>query len=205
MSLQQIISNLLGRPVGRQKHVPQLTREQRLSARPMRNPGLEWHENDDGEVVIILPRRRDTLGKVLNWMFQVPEKKPVTMDEVGSLVWRHCDGNHTFGELLDLMSKKYQVSTREVEMSLGQFMQTLGKRGMVTALVPKEVVDQLDEADRKALGLMEMDGDAAADEPEDEDKAGADPDAEKDTSAAPDMPEMQSTEVFGVQPPGKRR
>lgn len=205
MSLQQIISNLLGRPVGRHKHVPQLTREQRLSARPLRNPGLEWHDNDDGEVVIILPRRKDTLGKILNWMFQVPEKKPVTLDEVGSFVWRHCDGNHTFGQMLNLMAEKYQVSKREVEMSLGQFMQTLGKRGMVTALVPKEVVDELDEADRKALGLMEVQEDAAPEEAEAGDKAGTAPDAEKNTPAATDTPQMQSTEIFGAQKPGKRR
>lgn len=205
MPLQQTISNLLGRPVGRQKHVPQLTREQRLSARPLRNPGLEWHDNDDGDVVIILPRRKDTLGKILNWMFQVPEKKPVTLDEVGSFVWRHCDGNHTFGQMLNLMAEKYQVSKREVEMSLGQFMQTLGKRGMVTALVPKEVVDELDEADRKALGLMEVEEAAAADEAAREVEASGEADDEKDTPAATDTPQMQSTEVFGAQQPGKRR
>jgi len=63
---------------------PQLTREQAMGARPVRNPSLQWKVNDDESVVVILPRRGDLSGKALGWLFMVPEQKPVELDELGS-------------------------------------------------------------------------------------------------------------------------
>lgn len=155
MSLQDVAQGAFGLLRLRRRR-PQLTREQALAARPVRNPNLTWRTNDDGEVVVVLPRRNDLTGRLLAWLFFVPESRPVTLDEVGSFVWQHCDGSRTVAELVALLAKEYTLGKREVEVSLTEYLKTLGKRGMVGFLVPKELAEELGEAGRELLGLEEV-------------------------------------------------
>ncbi len=136
--------------------VPLLTRQQALQAIPIRNPALQWQENDDGVAVIVLPRRKDTTGKILAWAFSVPESRPVVLDEVGTFVWKLCDGRHSMAEIVSLLSKEYKLNKREVELSLNEFFKMLSKRGMLMVAVPNEVLEQLDAKTRKALGIKEQ-------------------------------------------------
>lgn len=139
----------------KKKQAPQLTREQAMSAKPVRNPSLKWRENDEGEVIVILPRRKDLVGKFLGWMFFVPEARPLALDEVGAFVWEQCDGAHTVGEIVELLRKEYKLERREVEVSLTEYLKTLGKRGMVGFLVPKEIAEELGEGGKELVGLEE--------------------------------------------------
>lgn len=156
MPIQDVVNNALAFMRLRKKGAPQLTREHAMSARPVRNPSLEWRENDDGEAVVTLPRRSDLTGKFLAWMFFVPESRPLVLDDVGSFVWKHCDGEHTVAVLVTLLAKEYQVGKREMEVSLTEYLRTLGKRGMVGFLVPKEIAEELGEEGKELVGLDEV-------------------------------------------------
>jgi len=156
VSIQSTIENALNLLPGRRKSRPELTREQAMSARPIRNPSLKWRENDDGEAVIVLPRRTDWVGKALAWMFFVPEARPIALDDVGTFVWQNCDGGQAVSKLIDLLCAEYQLGKREAELSLTEFLKMLGKRGMIGFLIPKEVAAELGEADRQVLGLEEI-------------------------------------------------
>lgn len=118
-----------------------LTREQAMSAWPVRNPSLTTHEDDEGLIAVELPRRKDWVGNALGFLFFVPESKPVQLDEVGSFVWNLCDGDHTVNEIVDALAKEYKLNRREVEVSLTEYLQKLGKRGMVGFAVPREVAE----------------------------------------------------------------
>lgn len=131
-----------------------LTREQAMAARPIRNPLLKWHEDEEGNVVVILPRRNDTVGKVLAWLFTVPESKPVILDELGSLVWHLCDGEHSVHDIAQTLAQRYKITMREAEISLAEFLRQLGKRGMVAFALPAAVADQLTPEQRRALGVV---------------------------------------------------
>lgn len=117
-----------------------LTREQAMAAWPVRNPSLQWEEGDE-VVRVHLPRRKDWTGKLLGLLFMVPESKPVHLDEVGSFVWHRCDGDHTVSEIAQALAREYQLNRREAEVSLTEYLQTLGKRGMVAFAVPREVAE----------------------------------------------------------------
>lgn len=156
MSIESILQSAANLLPGRKKGRPQLTREQALSARPIRNPNLKWRENDDGEAVIVLPRRTDWVGKGLAWLFFVPEARPVALDDVGTFVWQHCDGTLTVKELVGLLCDEYKLGRREGELSMTEFLKTLAKRGMVGFLIPKEVAAELGEKDRRLLGLEQV-------------------------------------------------
>lgn len=117
---------------------PRLSREHALQARPIRNPALEWKELDNGEVQVILPRRRDAVGKLLSVLFYIPPSKPVNLDTVGAQVWKLCDGEHTVKAIAERLMEEHKLHRREAEVSLTEFLKMLGKRNMVGFVVPTE-------------------------------------------------------------------
>jgi len=127
---------------------PRLSREHALQARPVRNPALKWEALDNGEVQIILPRRRDAMGKVLSSIFSVPKSKPISLDVVGARVWELCDGEHTVNEIAQALMDEHKIHRREAEVSLTEFLKMLGKRNMVAFVVPTEHLE-VDEKPRK--------------------------------------------------------
>lgn len=144
------------------KQAPLLTREQAMQALPVRNPSLTWSENETGEAVIVLPRRKDATGKFLGWAFFVPEAKPIALDEVGTFVWKLCDGEHSVVDIVTAMCKEYKLGRREVELSLNEYIKMLSKRGMLGVAVPNYVLEQLDDRTRKTLGIELAKGTEAA-------------------------------------------
>jgi len=140
-----------------------LTRTQAMAARPIRNPSLSWHKSDEGVVVVTLPRRDDLWGKILSWLFMVPESRPVSLDQVGTAVWDMCDGEKSVHDIARALSERHQITMREAEVSLAEFLRMLGKRGMVALALPSEVADQLSPDQRRALGVIQP-------EPEDEEE-----------------------------------
>ncbi len=145
---------------------PQVTRHAALQARPIRNPKLNWRLDDKGEVAITLPRREGRLWGLVSWIFAVPESRDVTLDEIGTHVWRLCDGEHTVEDLIQELKDEHQLSRREVEVSLTTYLRTLGKRGMVGFLVDDEsgaeqTEDKQQSSDAQSSGSAAPGADAA--------------------------------------------
>jgi len=155
LSVMDTFNNVLVR-LRLRKLKPQLTREQAMGARPVRNPSLQWKVNDEESVVVVLPRRGDLSGKALGWLFMVPEQKPVELDELGSLVWHHCDGNNTVAKIVEVLASRYKLSRHEVELTLTEYLRMLGKRGMVGFMVDKKVAEEAGVAGQDVIGLEEV-------------------------------------------------
>jgi hypothetical protein len=128
---------------------PRLSREHALEARPVRNPSLKWEALDNGEVQIILPRRRDAMGKLLSSVFYVPPSKPVSLDVVGARVWQLCDGEHTVNDITEALMEEHKLHRREAEVSLTEFLKMLGKRNMVAFVVPTEFLETNEKPEKK--------------------------------------------------------
>jgi hypothetical protein len=157
VSVLSVFGRLLGQLAGRRVSSP-LTREQALEARPVRNPSLKWRLNEEDGVEIIVPRRSDRLGRVLGYVFYVPTSRPVVLDEVGSRVWHLCDGERTVAEIVQMMCDEYKLGKREVEVSLTEYLRTLGKRGMIGFLVTEELARELGEEGKDLVGLPGVGG-----------------------------------------------
>jgi len=153
VSLIRGASGLLER-VGLKKGRAPLSREQAFEARPVRNPRLKWRVNEAECVEVIVPRRKDAVGRILGFLFFVPDNRPVTLDEVGSRVWQLCDGEHTVAQVARALAEDYKLGRREVEVSLTEYLRTLGKRGMVGFLVPKEFLEEEDAGE--LVGLADV-------------------------------------------------
>lgn len=156
MPIQDAVNGLLVGLRLKKEDGPQLTREQAMSARPVRNPSLEWELNENDEAVVHLPRRKDFIGRLLAWMFFVPESRPVVLDEVGTFVWESCDGNLSVTDLVASMADRYTIGRREVEISLTEYLKTLGKRGMVGMLIDRAIAAQIGLKGRELVGLDDV-------------------------------------------------
>ncbi len=148
--------NLIQRLLGKTPPKPAVTRQQALQIYPIRNPGLEWEEDEEGNVRATLVRKNDLKMRVVAGLMNVPESRELRLDEVGSFVWNLCDGEHALNDIVEAMMAKYKLGRREVEVSLNEFMRMLAKRGLVAVAVPRAVVEGMDPAIAKSLGLEQV-------------------------------------------------
>ncbi|MFP3903737.1 MAG: PqqD family protein [Armatimonadota bacterium] len=156
MGVLDIFNKLLVR-VGLRQPEPKLTREQSMNAVPIRNPLLQWAEKDNGEIVVAMDRRDDWVGEAMGWLFMVPPKQKVELDDIGSSVWRACDGENTVNDIIEIIRREYKLSRREVEMSLTKYLQSLGQRKMIGFKVDRETAEAAGiEDDQDVVGLEDV-------------------------------------------------
>ena len=110
---------------------PKLSRAAMLASRPTRNDSLRWEQSDEGEVRVIVERQETWKVKLLSKVFYIPKERKITLDEVGTEVWQMCNGRNSVGQMIDLLSEKYQLNRKEAEVSLLQYLKTLGQKRFV--------------------------------------------------------------------------
>ncbi|HEX8235322.1 MAG TPA: PqqD family protein [Abditibacteriaceae bacterium] len=106
------------------------TRRELLAVRPVRNPALEWEEEDE-QVVLHIKRVDNWKTRLITIFTQVPESRRVVLDPIGTHVWRMLDGQTTFEAISKSLAKEFKLMPREAELSLQQFFKELGRRGYV--------------------------------------------------------------------------
>ncbi len=110
---------------------PVVDREKALRAIPIRHPQVRFERNEEGDICLYLPRRKDRFARALMFIFRAPPEKEIVLDEVGSDVWDLCDGENTVEAIVSAVAKKYKITRRECETSIGVYLKTLGERHLV--------------------------------------------------------------------------
>lgn len=119
------------------KRQPKISKQRALDSYPIRNQAVEWTSKGD-ETVLVLRRREDRVGRLLDLFFVVPKERKLQLDAVGSYVWRQCDGRHTVQQLIDDLARKYKLNRKEAEVSLTEFLRQLGRKKLIAIAVPKD-------------------------------------------------------------------
>jgi len=119
---------------------PAHARREFLALRPMRNPDLEWLE-EDGHVILHVKLAQSWKTRLINVFLQVPRDRRVVLDAIGTDVWQMLDGQITIGQIAKSLAKKYKLNAREAELSLQQFFKDLGRRGYIGFMVEAETVE----------------------------------------------------------------
>jgi len=117
-------------------NIPQLTRREALDAKPLKNPKVQWEKKESGEVRISFSIKKKGLTKFLSGIFHIPDKKNLSLDEIGSKVWLLCDGEKKVEEIIQTLCKDLSMNRKEMETSLLQYLKTLGSKGLVGLAVP---------------------------------------------------------------------
>lgn len=116
------------------KRSPPTWREM-LELRPVRNPALEWLE--ENERVVLCLKNKNTgswKARIAHWFVPIPEERRVALDAIGTDVWHLLDGKNTVGRIAKVLAKKYKLQPREAELSLQQYFKELGRRGYIAFL-----------------------------------------------------------------------
>jgi len=111
--------------------IPPISKKDLLSARPVRNPMLDWEERDDGTVVIYIKTPPSKAEKFIMGRASEDKVKRIVLDEVGSFVWTLCDGNHSVNDIIENLSEKYKLKRIEAERSLFAFLRMLSQRMLI--------------------------------------------------------------------------
>ncbi len=108
-----------------------LDRDASLKAVPIRNQLAKVEELEGGKVRISVPIRETWWTRILQRLTKAPKYKKIELDEVGTFVWKQCDGNTNVAAVVDRLCKRYNLSHRESEVSLTQYLRDLARRGVI--------------------------------------------------------------------------
>ncbi len=131
------------------KKQPKISREAMFNSKPTRNDRLDWKTNKDDEVAITLKRADTTKVKILSKIFWVPEKRTLVLDEIGSQVWKMCDGRTSVASMIKQLCETHKLNAKEAEISLLTYLRTLGRKNLLGFLVEK---GDLKKRNRSASG-----------------------------------------------------
>lgn len=52
-------------------------------------------------------------------------------DEIGSYIWKLCDGKHTTRQIIEALHQEFKLSMEETETGLQTYLTKLSKKGLV--------------------------------------------------------------------------
>jgi len=114
-----------------------IDRRTSLAARLVRNTRVQWADKPEG-IVLTITVRSPTQSAMFSKLFPMPAMREVQLDEIGSEIWRLCDGEHSTADLLDWMRTRYQFSYKEAELGITKYLKELVKRNLVVIVGLKE-------------------------------------------------------------------
>ncbi len=120
---------MFGRP-----RPPRLTRQQQLSAKPVRLVAGTFAEAADGGGRLTVPLQQKRWA---GWLLRVPAgaTKTFEFDVMGRAVWDACDGRTTVHQIARRLAKQYRVSDREAQVATEDFLAMLARKGLVGVAV----------------------------------------------------------------------
>lgn len=112
-----------------------LTRQEALKCVPVRNSSaINCTELESGEIRLEYPLPMSPFFKSIYKRFQnntaFPTKK-LQLDEMGSLVWMHINGEDSAQTIVSYFADHYGITLHEAEISVTTFLAELGKRGLI--------------------------------------------------------------------------
>ena len=110
---------------------------------PLRNQLVKWEVDEKGEVSLTIPQDHKMWLRVLAKLFSLPGKRVIVLDDVGSYGWQLCDGQNSLRRISKQLSDKYNLTAKEAEMSLVEYLRALGKRGIIGFAVTKNMEKSL--------------------------------------------------------------
>ena len=100
-----------------------------MASQPVRL--VEWSSDGDGRVTLAVRRREDRATRMLSFLVPIPRQRRVALDEIGSDVWRMCDGDTSLADMAGTLARKYKLNYKEAQQPLLRFLNDLARRGLV--------------------------------------------------------------------------
>ena len=106
-----------------------------LSCQPRRL--LEWRENHTGQAVLLRPKLgRSPLARWCSKYLRNPYYR-IRLDDIGTLVWKSCDGSTTLSSILQSMREHFGTGVEPAEERLWRFLQTMRRSRLIELSCPE--------------------------------------------------------------------
>lgn len=108
--------------------------------RPRRAAG--WEEGENGRVVILVPKFRNRF--LVRWILPLLRSQHfrVKLDDLGSALWRQCDGATTVAAMGDSLLRQFGERAEPVYERIGAFLRRLEKGDLLDVPRPDEAADR---------------------------------------------------------------
>ena len=125
------LSDTISRYIPFNSRKPKLDKGEALAIVPMRHPLVEWERKGE-EVFLSVPMRDDRVARLVKRMLKnMPDRRQIALDAVGSDVWELCDGARNISSVVAAVAKIHKLTRREAEVSVTMFLQTLAKKNLI--------------------------------------------------------------------------
>ncbi len=101
-----------------------------LGQRPVGRYGFE--QLSDSRICIVIPRFPDNFFGRQIAKLAVQTDDRLDLDDIGSLVYPLCDGEHTVAEIANLLKERFGEKVEPLEGRLSLFMREMFKRSLIT-------------------------------------------------------------------------
>jgi hypothetical protein len=107
-----------------------------LRAVPTRNSAARVVENsDNGITVYVKQRRPGYLVPPLSWIVPFSPEKRVTLDAIGTKIWRWCDGVLTVEGVVERFGDEYRLTFHEARAAVTGYLKQLLQRGVLAIVL----------------------------------------------------------------------
>ena len=113
-----------------------------LRARILPTKTVQWSLNDKGLVELTYQFKRPAKLRILRLLGSqrvgpAVDTRRVELDLIGSVVWQACQGgDKRVCDLIDQLQRQLLISYREAEISVTQYVKTLGERNILALRIP---------------------------------------------------------------------
>jgi hypothetical protein len=128
-----------------QQRLADLSHAQLLAAGPTPNSAVRCEARSDSVVLWVPLRQRWWLQRSLGWLLPVRREKGISLDRVGSEVWRACDGESTVEQIVVGFAERHQLRFHEARAAVSEFLGTLVTRNLLVLVVPASVAAAQEE------------------------------------------------------------
>lgn len=95
----------------------------------------------DGELLVLL-RPRFLRGPLARWLQPHLKRRPyfrVHLDEIGTFIWQHCDGQMTVAQITGAMEQHFGERVAPALDRLALFLRQLEEGQMIQMNLPEEI------------------------------------------------------------------
>lgn len=110
-----------------------------LAACPVRNAAATVRENgENGVTVVVKTRKPNYIIPPISWLVPYHTEREISLDAIGSRIWRWCDGQRTVEDVIDLFQDSYAVSFHEARAAVVDYLRRLIQRGVLAVMLSED-------------------------------------------------------------------
>ena len=114
--------------------------KQMLLAIPTPNTAANAKYDEGSGLVTVTVKniKPDYMIPPFSWVVHFSPQKEITLDKLGSQLWKLCNGKNTVENIIDLFKDAYGLTFHEAKTSVVEYLKKLIQRGVVAVIIQEE-------------------------------------------------------------------